>query len=106
MLRGLTLTNPLFEDGDTLKTFNFVVANPPFSDKRWRTGLDPIHDRYERFKHFGVPPGKQGDYAYLLHIVRSLKSTPRPQMPKRVSRVVSTGSFLTSGSTAHSTQAR
>src|SRR6266566_3622835 len=72
--RGNTLTSPKFKDGDTLKTFDYVVANPPFSDKRWRTGLDPLHDPYERFKKFGVPPAKQGDYAYLLHIVRSLKS--------------------------------
>src|SRR5437016_3483894 len=72
--QGNTLTDPKFKDGDTLKTFDYVVANPPFSDKRWRTGLDPLHDPYERFKHFGVPPAKQGDYAYLLHIVRSLKS--------------------------------
>jgi type I restriction enzyme M protein len=45
------------------------------SDKRWNTGLDPLNDAYERFEHFGVPPNKQGDYAYLLHILRSLKST-------------------------------
>ena len=70
-----TLATPLFMDGDTLKTFDYVVANPPFSEKRWSTGLDPLHDPYERFKHFGVPPNKQGDYAFLLHIVRSLKST-------------------------------
>lgn len=50
-----------------------MVANPPFSDKRWSTGLDPEHDPHDRFKGFGVPPGKQGGYAYLLHIVRSLK---------------------------------
>ena len=37
--------------------------------------MDPQHDPYERFTSFGVPPAKQGDYAYLLHIVRSLKST-------------------------------
>ena len=73
--QGNTLTDPKYKDGDALKTFDYVVANPPFSDKRWSTGLDPLHDPYERFKHFGVPPGKQGDYAYLLHIVRSLKST-------------------------------
>ncbi len=72
---GNTLTDPKFKDGDTLKTFDYVVANPPFSDKRWSTGLDPLHDVYERFQPFGTPPGKQGDYAYLLHIVRSLKST-------------------------------
>jgi len=75
IVQGNTLTDPKFKDGDCLKTFDYVVANPPFSDKRWSTGLDPLNDAYERFKHFGVPPNKQGDYAYLLHIVRSLKST-------------------------------
>jgi len=70
-----TLSDPKFKDGDTLKTFDFVVANPPFSDKRWSTGIDTLHDPFERFTPFGTPPAKQGDYAYLLHIVRSLKST-------------------------------
>jgi type I restriction enzyme M protein len=73
--QGNTLSNPLFTDGDTLKTFDYVVANPPFSDKRWSTGIDPLNDPYQRFKPFGAPPARQGDYAYLLHIVRSLKST-------------------------------
>ena len=73
--QGNTLTNPRFMDGDTIKTFDYVVANPPFSDKRWSTGLDPLNDPFERFNSFGTPPNKQGDYAYLLHIVRSLKST-------------------------------
>src|SRR5581483_2480532 len=50
-----TLAAPFFKDGDGLKTFNFVVANPPFSDKRWSTGLDPENDPYERFKTFGIP---------------------------------------------------
>ena len=75
IMQGNTLTDPKFRDGDTLKTFDYIVANFPFSDKRWSTGLDPLNDPYERFKPFGVPPAKQGDYAYLLHIVRSLKST-------------------------------
>ena len=75
VVQGNTLTDPKFKDGDTLKTFDYVVANPPFSDKRWSTGLDPAHDPYQRFQPFGAPPAKQGDYAYLLHIVRSLKST-------------------------------
>lgn len=78
IVQGNTLADPKFRDeknNEVLKTFDYVVANPPFSDKRWSTGLDPIHDRFERFKTFGVPPDKQGDYAYLLHIVRSLKST-------------------------------
>jgi type I restriction enzyme M protein len=77
VVQGNTLTDPKFKDGGTLKTFDYVVANPPFSDKRWSTGLDPLGDPYERFKPFGTPPGKQGDFAYLLHIVRSLKSTGR-----------------------------
>ncbi|MDO8369912.1 MAG: type I restriction-modification system subunit M [Candidatus Nitrotoga sp.] len=74
--QGNTLSNPLFfgEDGQ-LKTFDYVVANPPFSDKRWSTGVNVQNDPHERFQHFGTPPAKQGDYAYLLHIVRSLKST-------------------------------
>ncbi|MCK4303031.1 MAG: type I restriction-modification system subunit M, partial [Candidatus Eisenbacteria sp.] len=75
IVQGNTLADPKFKDGDTLKTFNYVVANPPFSDKRWSTGLDPLNDPHQRFKPFGTPPAKQGDYAYLLHIVRSLKST-------------------------------
>src|SRR6266508_6231884 len=73
--QGNTLTDPKFKDGDSLKTFDYVVANPPFSDKRWSTGLDPANDPFDRFQSFGVPPAKQGDYAYLLHIVRTLKST-------------------------------
>ncbi|HEX9839251.1 MAG TPA: type I restriction-modification system subunit M, partial [Anaerolineales bacterium] len=73
--QGNTLTDPKYKVGEALKTFDYVVANPPFSDKRWSTGLDPLHDPFDRFQSFGVPPAKQGDYAYLLHIVRSLKST-------------------------------
>ena len=75
IVQGNTLADPKFKDGEQLKTFDYVVANPPFSDKRWSTGLDPLNDPYERFQPFGTPPAKQGDYAYLLHIVRSLKST-------------------------------
>ena len=77
IVQGNTLADPKFKDGDALKTFDYVVANPPFSDKRWSTGIDPLHDPHGRFQTFGTPPGKQGDYAYLLHIVRSLKSTGR-----------------------------
>ena len=75
--QGNTLANPLFTDGqkgEGLKTFDYVVANPPFSDKRWSTGLIPDADPYGRFTGYGIPPAKQGDYAYLLHILRSLKS--------------------------------
>lgn len=73
--QGNTLADPKFLDGDQLKTFDYVVANPPFSDKRWSNGL--VGDPYKRFEGFGTPPDKQGDYAYLLHIIRSLKSTGR-----------------------------
>ena len=70
-----TLSNPYFKNLDgTLKTFDFAVANPPFSDKAWSNGFDPLNDLYERFKGYGVPPAKNGDYAFLLHLVRSLKS--------------------------------
>ena len=71
-----TLSAPHFRDPKTgaLKTFDFVVANPPFSTKAWSNGLDPEHDLYGRFA-FGVPPRKNGDFAFLLHILASLKST-------------------------------
>ncbi|HDZ79357.1 MAG TPA: type I restriction-modification system subunit M [Gammaproteobacteria bacterium] len=72
--QGNTLANPRFKDGDSLKTFDYVVANPPFSDKRWGSGVNTEDDDYNRFDGYGVPPAKNGDYAYLLHIIRSLKS--------------------------------
>jgi type I restriction enzyme M protein len=75
--QGNTLANPLFKDGHALDTFDFVVANPPFSDKAWSTGVQVQDDPFRRFQDFGAPPDKQGDYAYLLHILRSLKSTGR-----------------------------
>ena len=70
-----TLSSPLFTEHSTLKTFNFVVANPPFSYKSWRNGFDPEQDQYGRFDGFGIPPKKNGDFAFLLHILKSLKST-------------------------------
>ncbi|MBK9579106.1 MAG: type I restriction-modification system subunit M [Fibrobacteres bacterium] len=75
--QGNTLTSPKYFTGDMLKMFDFVVANPPFSDKRWSNGVDTVNDPFNRFDSFGAPPAKQGDFAYLLHIVRSLKSTGR-----------------------------
>jgi type I restriction enzyme M protein len=71
-----TLSCPLFLDkGGSLKTFDYVVANPPFSYKAWRNGFNPENDPYERFTGYGIPPKKNGDLAFLLHIIRSLKST-------------------------------
>ena len=70
-----TLSSPHFkENNGTLKLHDFAVANPPFSTKAWSNGFDPAHDLYERFAD-GIPPQKNGDYAFLLHIIRSLKST-------------------------------
>jgi len=74
ILSGNTLAAPKFKDGEQLRTYDYVVANPPFSDKTWSTGLTPSKDPFQRFV-WGEPPAKQGDYAYLLHIVRSMKST-------------------------------
>ncbi|MHB2149650.1 type I restriction-modification system subunit M [Calditrichota bacterium LG25] len=73
--RGNTLSDPHFKNKDgSLKTFDFAVANPPFSQKNWTNGLDPEHDEFGRFE-FGIPPAKNGDYAFLLHLIKSLKST-------------------------------
>jgi type I restriction enzyme M protein len=72
--QGNTLAGPLFLEQDGgLKTFDFGVANPPFSSKSWRSGFDPEHDLYDRFED-GIPPAKNGDYAFLMHLLRSLKS--------------------------------
>src|SRR6266513_1259521 len=72
ILNGNTLAAPKFKDGEQLRTYDYVVANPPFSDKTWTTGLTPSKDPFQRFA-WGEPPAKQGDYAYLLHIIRSMK---------------------------------
>jgi type I restriction enzyme M protein len=73
-----TLSDPQFtEDDKSLKLFDFIVANPPFSSKSWSNGLDVSSsdaDKYGRFAGFGIPPDKNGDYAFLLHMIRSLKS--------------------------------
>jgi type I restriction enzyme M protein len=74
ILTGNTLSDPKFKNGEKLRTYDYVVANPPFSDKTWSTGISPESDAFERFA-WGAPPAKQGDYAFLLHIIRSLKST-------------------------------
>lgn len=74
--RGNTISAPHFKNSDgTLKTFDFVVANPPFSTKSWSNGIDPMNDEYGRFDGFGIPPTKNGDYAFLLHMIKSMKST-------------------------------
>lgn len=73
--QGNTLSNPKFKNPDgSLKTFDFAVANPPFSQKNWMDGVDPENDPYRRFED-GIPPAKKGDYAFLLHFIKSLKPT-------------------------------
>lgn len=71
--KGDTITSPAFTSRGRLKLHDFVVANPPFSTKSWRNGINPSADEFGRFE-FGVPPTKNGDYAFLLHAVKSLKS--------------------------------
>ncbi len=69
--KGDTITSPQFTKGAQLKAFDFVVMNPPFSEKSWSNGLENDYGRFE----FGTPPAKNGDYAFLLHALKSLKST-------------------------------
>lgn len=73
--QGNTLASPEYkDDAGQLMMFDFAVANPPFSSKNWTSGLNPNHDEFGRFV-WGVPPEKNGDFAFLLHILKSLKST-------------------------------
>lgn len=73
---GNTFSSPKFFEEDSndevLKRFDFAVANPPFSLKNWTDGLKD----YGRFSGYGdMPPEKNGDFAWLMHILKSLKST-------------------------------
>ncbi|WP_298255320.1 class I SAM-dependent DNA methyltransferase [uncultured Arthrobacter sp.] len=69
--KGDTITSPQFTTGGSLETFDYIVANPPFSIKSWSNGLENEFGRFE----YGTPPEKNGDYAFLLHILKSMKST-------------------------------
>lgn len=73
--QGDTISSPAFIEDNELKRFDFAVSNPPFSTKSWSNGIDPENDIYGRFTGFGVPPAKNGDYAFFLHLLKSLKST-------------------------------
>lgn len=72
ILQGDTITSPQFLRGSDLQTFDYLVANPPFSVKSWSNGLEK---EYGRFDGYARPPEKNGDYAFLLHMIKSLKST-------------------------------
>ena len=71
---GNTFSNPQYldkSDNSILERFDYIVANPPFSMKNWRDGLK----EYGRFEGYGdTPPEKNGDYAWLMHILKTLKS--------------------------------
>ncbi len=80
-----TINAPVFKEGTALKQFDYIVANPPFSLKSWRKGAS-VNDTYERwgtvrvdretgkeYTDIVMPPEKCGDYAFLLHIIKSMK---------------------------------
>ena len=72
--KGNTLSDPKFLDNfGQLRRFDFIVMNPPFSDKSWSDG-GVQQDIFKRFDGFGTPPEKNGDYAWLLHVIKSLDS--------------------------------
>ena len=73
--RGNTLSTPKFLDEfGELKKFDFIVMNPPFSDKDWSDGIKTTEDKFKRFDGYGIPPEKNGDYAWFLHVLKSLDS--------------------------------
>lgn len=73
---GDTLATPAFAEGDHIKTFDLVVANPPFSSKNWgHERLKKSGDPYGRIKH--VPPKSHGEVAFLQHMVASMNTKAR-----------------------------
>lgn len=69
------LANPAYtDDFGGLKKFDFIVMNPPFSDKDWTDGIKPSEDKYKRFDGYSVPPDKNGDCAWFLHVLKALDS--------------------------------
>jgi type I restriction system adenine methylase HsdM len=76
LAKGNCLSEPQFLDGDVLKQFDYVVGCPPFSLGYWDYGLEPEHDRFSRFT-YGIPPKNQGDFAFIQHMLASLKPEGR-----------------------------
>jgi len=74
LAKGDVISSPHFVDDGELKLHDFVVANPPFSTKSWSNGISPAKDDFHRFD-IGVPPPRNGDYAFLLHAIKSTKPT-------------------------------
>jgi len=72
---GNTLASPAYKDDfGGLKKFDFIVMNPPFSDKDWTDGIKVTEDKFKRFDGYGIPPEKNGDYAWFLHVLKALES--------------------------------
>ena len=73
---GDTIRNPLHLQDNLLKTFDVVVANPPFSLDKW--GADfAENDPFMRFNYYEVPPKSKGDYAFVIHMIKSLNEHGR-----------------------------
>lgn len=70
IVRGDTLREPTFFEGDRLATFDCVIANPPFSLDKWGEDLWPSDPFGRNFA--GVPPQKSGDFAWVQHMIRSM----------------------------------
>ena len=75
ILRGDTLRDPAFFEADGLKTFDCVIANPPFSLKEWGSE-NWANDPFGR-NIAGVPPKGNGDMAWIQHMVKSMNSNGR-----------------------------
>lgn len=76
IVNGDTLNNPQFTNNGGLQTFDVCVANPPFSQKNWlsaSSSIGGVDDCYKRWSEQLLPPAKCGDYAFLLHLIKSMK---------------------------------
>lgn len=75
--RGDTLADPKFLNPDgSLKTFDICVANPPYSISEWEYEMFK-HDKYGRVAGYEMPPAKKADYAFVLHMVKSMNENGR-----------------------------
>lgn len=88
---GDTITDPKLMEYDQLLKADIVVANPPFSLKKWGHD-DVVEDPHKRFQTYGMPPKSKGDYAFLLHMIASMK-----EMSGRVGVIVPHGVLFRGG---------
>ena len=90
IIKGDTLRNPYFVCGSQkLKLFDVVVCDPPFSLHNWGA-RELAHDAYNRFD-YGLPPARNGDWAFISHIIKSIKTHGRAAV------IVPTGALLRRG---------